>query len=81
MPDPNPECPNADDQTKCRITYTAAIKEPIQEWTPIYDGTGTVVNSDPNIHVQRAYCVTCKIQWDTIVEQEKRSVEITARGE
>jgi len=72
MPDPNPQCPaNPED---CRITYFSAIAEPIKEWTPIYDGNGALVNSDPNTQVHRAYCEICDMAWDTLTGPEGRRV-------
>lgn len=58
----NPECPN-NDPSLCRISITRTIKEPVLEWTPIYDGTHAIVNSDPNTFVTTGICETCSSEW------------------
>ena len=60
----NPDCPNQPDYSLCRVTRGARIQEPIIAWEPIYDGTGTMTNSDPNTHISTYNCQTCSQEWE-----------------
>ena len=71
-PNSNPDCPNQPDYSLCRITRGARIALPVIEWEPIYDGAGTLTNSDPNTHIQTYQCTTCTQGW----EMEQISGEI-----
>lgn len=63
-PNANPDCPNIPDYTLCRVTRTAAVKQPVIDWQPVYDGTGMMTNSDPNTHVSTYSCATCGMDWE-----------------
>jgi hypothetical protein len=62
-PNANPDCPNIPDYTQCRVTRTASVQEPVIAWEPIYDGNGTMTNSDPNTHISVFTCATCLQSW------------------
>lgn len=51
------------DASECRVTSTTTIKQPLIEWSPIYDGTGWQVNADPNTVVTVYTCATCAETW------------------
>lgn len=53
------------DPSECRISSSSAIKQPAIEWSPIFDGTGAMVNSDPNTIVVTYTCTACLMTWST----------------
>jgi hypothetical protein len=53
------------DSSECRISTTRAIKQPMIEWSPVYDGNGTMTNADPNTLVVTFTCATCMTTWST----------------
>jgi hypothetical protein len=55
----HPECTVPPEE--CRITttsYTTAVA-----WTPVYDGSGALVNKDPNAATTTYSCATCARAW------------------
>lgn len=68
----HPDCER--DPSECRITYGSALMgEPI-EWTPVYDGNGTLVNSDPNVMVRTASCSVCGQTWTITTDEDGSTV-------
>ncbi len=63
-PNANPDCPNIPDYSLCRVTRSASVVEPVIAWEPVYDGNGTMTNSDPNTHVSTFTCATCSQAWE-----------------
>jgi hypothetical protein len=63
-PNANPDCPHQPDYSQCRVARSASVVEPVIAWEPIYDGTGRMTNSDPNIHVSTFTCATCSQMWE-----------------
>lgn len=62
MPRTGPECGN--DPTMCRITNVSRVQEPIIDWTPEYDGTGRMINGDPNTFIRVISCSACSGEWE-----------------
>lgn len=58
----NPTCPRSDPE--CRVSMRTYVQPPVLTWTPIYDGTGRMVNADPNTHVVEYACATCGETWN-----------------
>jgi hypothetical protein len=61
MPQRSNDCPN--DPSMCRISVATQVKDPPIAWTPEYDGTGKMVNEDPNTYVTIYSCSVCDAQW------------------
>lgn len=57
----HPECPY--DAEFCRVTRRHYVQQPVQAWTPVYDGNGVQINSDPNTFVDEYACDTCSGSW------------------
>jgi hypothetical protein len=61
----NPDCPTPDDHSLCRVTFATSVQQPTIDWTPVYDGHGTITNSDPNTFLTTYNCTTCSMSWET----------------
>ena len=59
----NADCRN--DPSQCLVSVTTQVRQPLIEWTPIYDGNGRQTNADPNVHVMTYSCAFCGMQWET----------------
>jgi len=57
---PHPDCANPPEDCRISVVNSAATA---QSWTPIYDGNGMLVNSDPNMLVTELHCTTCERTW------------------
>ena len=64
-PNANPECPNNPDYSLCRVTRVATVQQPMIAWEPIYNGSGMMINSDPNTHISTFSCSVCDMNWET----------------
>ena len=58
----HPSCPY--DPAQCRTTASSYVQQPLIQWTPITDGAGRPVNRDPNVHIVRYSCTTCRMSWE-----------------
>lgn len=47
----------------CRVTVIAHPHIDLIGWTPVYDGTGVMVNADPNATIHEYDCTVCGRQW------------------
>lgn len=63
--------PQCKKKTKCRLHYGAAMTT-CMGWTPIYDGHGNLVNSNPNTLTQAVECDACSGAW---VEQQTSGIK------
>lgn len=72
----NPDCTR--DPADCRVTVATSIKQPLIEWTPLFDGNGQQVNADPNTHVRHYRCDTCGDEWEAEMTGSEEPV-ITVR--
>jgi hypothetical protein len=70
--------PHCDHQvTECRVTRKHWI-DSLVDWTPVYDGAGVMLNSDPNRFINEMTCITCGRVWQVITERgESRTVDKT----
>jgi hypothetical protein len=53
------------DASDCRISTTSTVKQPAIDWSPVFDGKGGMVNSDPNTFIVTYTCATCMTSWST----------------
>ena len=58
---PHPECPS--DPADCRIRMVGARMATAMDWTPVYDGNGVMLNSDPNTYTNDFACDACGGEW------------------
>ena len=52
---------------ECRVTRKHWIAN-LVAWTPVYDGAGSMLNSDPNRFINEMSCATCGRVWQVITE-------------
>ena len=55
----HPSCPSP---SECRIRSEGATTT-LMAWTPVFDGDGNPLNSDPNTRDESYSCLTCRISW------------------
>jgi hypothetical protein len=51
------------DASQCQISVVTAVRQPMIEWAPLFDGNGVQINSDPNTVVSQYACGFCQRQW------------------
>lgn len=56
----HPECPYGPEV--CRVYLVSHTATQIA-WTPVFDGNGTMLNSDPNTFVDQYACEMCDGAW------------------
>ena len=59
----HPDCLH--DDTECTISTVSGVKQPLIEWSPIYNGAGEMVNRDPNTFITTSTCTMCNMRWET----------------
>jgi hypothetical protein len=64
--------------TDCRIT--TAVSATTLAWTPVYDGSGTAINTDPNVDITTYTCATCARVWQITGTDAATLVNLEAVG-
>jgi hypothetical protein len=54
-------------EADCRVTRKHWI-DTLIHWTPVYDGTGAMINTDPNRSINEMSCATCGRRWQVTTE-------------